>query len=96
MKTNVTTITLTAIFACLAVSAFTQQRPGGTGQILDPAVVPSAVGGLRSARTVCVSPFPEDKGRIFYFGGLDAAQGPHRDTAWIYKGVLLQTSRENP
>ena len=60
----------------------------GTGQIFDPAVVPHAAGGLRSARTVCVSPFPEDKGRVLYFGGFDAAQGPHRDTAWIYRGVL--------
>lgn len=60
----------------------------GTGQIFDPAVLPTAVGGLRSARTVCVSPFPEDKGRVLYFGGFDAAQGPHRDTAWIYKGTL--------
>jgi hypothetical protein len=46
------------------------------------------VGGLRSVRTVCVSPFPEDQGRVLYFGGFDAAQGPHRDTAWIYKGTL--------
>lgn len=60
----------------------------GTGQVFDPAVVPTAAGGLRSARTVCVSPFPEDKGRVLYFGGYDAAQGPHRDTAWIYKGIL--------
>jgi hypothetical protein len=64
----------------------------GTGQIFDPAVVPTALGGLRSARTVCVSPFPEDKGRVLYFGGFDAAQGPHRDTAWIYRGEL----REKP
>ena len=62
----------------------------GTGRVFDPAVVPSAVGGLRSARTVCVSPFPEDKGRVLYFGGFDAAQGPHRDTAWIFKGALPQ------
>jgi hypothetical protein len=62
----------------------------GTGQVFDPAVVPTAVGGLRSARTVCVSPFPEDKGRVLYFGGFDAAQGPHRDTAWIYKGNMKE------
>ena len=62
----------------------------GTGQVFDPAVVPTAVGGLRSARTVCVSPFPEDKGRVLYFGGFDAAQGPHRDTAWIYRGTLKE------
>jgi hypothetical protein len=62
-----------------------------TGQIFDPAFVPQAVGGLRSARTVCVSPFPEDKSRVLYFGGFDAAQGPHRDTAWIYKATLKET-----
>ncbi len=62
----------------------------GTGQIFDPAVVPHATGGLRSARTVCVSPFPEERGRVLYFGGFDAAQGPHRDTAWIYKGTLKE------
>jgi hypothetical protein len=50
----------------------------------------TAVGGPRSARTVCVSPFPEDKGRVLHFGGFDAAQGPHRDTAWIYKGILKE------
>ena len=62
----------------------------GTGQIFNPAFVPSAVGGLRSVRTVCVSPFPEDKGRVLYFGGFDAAQGPHRNTAWIYKATLKE------
>ena len=59
-----------------------------TGQIFDPAVTPPAVGGLRSARTLSVSPFPEDNGRVIYTGGFDAAQGPHLDTAWIYKGTL--------
>jgi hypothetical protein len=68
----------------------------GTGQVFDPAVVPHAVGGLRGARTVCVSPFPEDKGRVFYFGGFDAAQGPHRDTAWIYRALLPQVGKEKP
>jgi hypothetical protein len=61
----------------------------GSGSfVFDPAVTPQAVGGLRSARTVCISPFPEEKGRVIYFGGFDAAQGPHRDTAWIYRGVM--------
>ena len=68
----------------------------GTGQVFDPAVVPHALGGLRSARTVCVSPFPEDQGRVVYFGGFDAAQGPHRDTAWIYRGTLPTASEEKP
>jgi hypothetical protein len=66
----------------------------GTGQIFDPAFVPHAVGDLRSARTICASPFPEDKGRVFYFGGFDAAQGPHRDSAWIYRGTLPLINKE--
>jgi hypothetical protein len=68
----------------------------GTCQVFDPAVTPQAVGGLRSARTVCVSPFPEDKGRVIYFGGFDAAKGPHRDTAWIYKGTLSAEREARP
>jgi hypothetical protein len=43
---------------------------------------------LRSARTIVASPFPEEAGRVWYLGGFDAAQGPHENTAWIYKGVL--------
>jgi hypothetical protein len=68
----------------------------GTGQVFDPAITPQAVGGRRSARTVCVSPFSEDKGRVLYFGGFDAAQGPHRDTAWIYKGTLSAERETRP
>jgi len=51
---------------------------------------------LRSGRTVSVSPFPEERGRVVYFGGFDAAQGPHRDTAWIYRGTLPDTAQEMP
>lgn len=43
---------------------------------------------LRGCRTICVSPFPEEQGRVIYLGGFDAAGGPHRDTARIYKGTL--------
>lgn len=49
-------------------------------------------GGLRGCRTICVSPFPEDKGRVIYCGGFDAtglsSDSKYRDTAWIYKGTL--------
>jgi hypothetical protein len=31
-----------------------------------------------------------------YFGGFDAAQGPHRDTAWIYRALLPQVGKEKP
>ena len=43
---------------------------------------------LRCARTIVPSPFPEETGRVWYLGGFDAAQGPHENTAWIYKGTL--------
>jgi len=60
--------------------------------------VPPGV-GLKSVRTVQRSPFPEDSGRVYYFGGFDAANGPHQNTAWIYKGIaqpVAQTSTDGP
>ena len=63
-----------------------------TGRVFDPDVIPTAHGGLRCVRTICVSPFPEDQGRVFYFGGYDGGDlgtgMKHRDTAWIYRGAL--------
>jgi hypothetical protein len=47
--------------------------------------------GLRSARTACVSPFPEDAGRVVFIGGYDAgssAKHRYRNTAWIMRGQL--------
>ncbi|MEM7678754.1 MAG: hypothetical protein AAF449_22460, partial [Myxococcota bacterium] len=47
---------------------------------------------LRAVRTIAVSPFPEDEGRVLYIGGYDAFDGseaPERlkhNTAWIYRG----------
>lgn len=44
---------------------------------------------LRAVRTICPSPFPEEAGRVYYFGGFDA--GGNQDwhnTAWIYRGEL--------
>ena len=41
-------------------------------------VVPTAAGGRVSARTVCVSPFPEDTNRVLYFGGFAAQAAPTR------------------
>jgi hypothetical protein len=65
------------------------------GRILDPnCPIPNRgiPGGLRDARTICVSPFSEDRGRVLYFGGFNC--GTHYikeklvNTAWIYKGTL--------
>jgi len=44
--------------------------------------------GLRATRTIELSPFPEDKGRVLYFGGFDCAGAESRDTAWIYRGTM--------
>jgi hypothetical protein len=50
------------------------------------------LGGLRDARTICASPFDEDRGRVFYFGGFNC--GTHYieeklvNTAWVYKATL--------
>jgi len=63
-------------------------------RIWDPAHPPAdnIFGGLRGCRTICVSPFPEDAGRVIYCGGFDATglgrDTKYRDTAWIYKGTL--------
>lgn len=44
---------------------------------------------LKACRCIAESPFPEEKARVFYFGGYDAggASSKH-DTAWIYRGAI--------
>jgi arylformamidase len=42
---------------------------------------------LRSVRALAASPFVEDQGSAFYFGGFDAHVGD-RDSAWIYRGAI--------
>lgn len=41
---------------------------------------------LVSVRVIAVSPFAEDKGRAFYFGGYDCNSVPSHNTGWIYRG----------
>ena len=41
---------------------------------------------LVSTRTIAMSPFPEDRGRVLYFGGYDCNAVPSHNTAWIYRG----------
>jgi acetyl esterase/lipase len=58
------------------------------GYIDDPAR-PVAVGqSLRGTRAIEVSPFPEDGGRVVYFGGADIGKHIALDTAWVYKGTI--------
>ncbi len=58
------------------------------GEIYDPAHPIPAGKGLDGTRAIEVSPFPEDKGRVFYFGGYDCASRDSHNTAWIYRGTM--------
>ena len=63
------------------------------GRVFDPAhPQPNPPRGLLATRTIEVSPFPDDAGRVLYFGGFDCAGIVSHNTAWIYKGTL----REKP
>jgi len=65
------------------------------GRVFDPAhPVPNPPRGLLAARTLAISPFPEDKGRVLDAGGFDCARIESRDTAWIYRGeIAAQTAK---
>ncbi len=41
---------------------------------------------LRATRCIAVSPFADDQGGVFYFGGYDTAMDESHDTAWIIRG----------
>jgi hypothetical protein len=43
---------------------------------------------LVSVRAIAVSPFPEDHGLAFYFGGYDCNKVPSHNTAWIYRAEI--------
>lgn len=43
---------------------------------------------LVAVRTIAVSPFPADQGRVLYFGGFDCNSQPSHNTGWIYRGAL--------
>ena len=43
---------------------------------------------LVAVREILVSPFPEDRGRVFFFGGHDANNVDKHNTAWVYRGLL--------
>lgn len=43
---------------------------------------------LRATRSIVVSPFPEDRGRVFYLAGYDVSEMPSHNTGWIYRASL--------
>lgn len=56
---------------------------------------------LRATRCIAPSPFPEDRGQVWYFGGYDTGTMPSTNTAWIAQGrweawPALTMSRPNP
>lgn len=51
-------------------------------------LIPPGV-GLKSVRTMQISPFPQDSNRVYYLGGFDGANGPHQNTAWIYRAEVI-------
>jgi hypothetical protein len=60
------------------------------GRVFDPNhPKPDAPKGLRATRTIIVSPFTADRGRVLYFGGYDAGGDDIKhNTAWIYKAEI--------
>lgn len=43
---------------------------------------------LNANRSIIESPFPTERGRVFYFAGFDTAQRNSHNSAWVYKGTL--------
>lgn len=70
-------------------SAFLIRHRDATYEAVDPAAL-AAFGavqsGVRGIRTIAPSPFPEDAGAVWYFGGFDATGREAHDTAWIVRG----------
>jgi hypothetical protein len=66
----------------------------GHGRVFDPEnPLPNPPRGLLATRTIELSPFPEDKGRVVFCGGFDCAGIPSRNTAWIYRGVIPEAGK---
>jgi arylsulfatase A-like enzyme len=78
-------------------SYFLVRRGNGTyeyGSIFDIANPLPAGETLKGTRTIAVSPFAEDKGRVLYFGGHDCAGQDSHNTAWVYRGELGPARQE--
>jgi hypothetical protein len=45
-------------------------------------------------RSILESPFPEERGKVWYFAGHCAERKLMHDTAWIYTGTLRSNSRK--
>lgn len=57
------------------------------GQIYPEGGLPSGR-SLHGVRSIIESPFPEERGKVWYFAGHGAERKLLHNTAWIYKGTL--------
>ncbi len=57
------------------------------------ASLPEKSHGLVATRTIAASPFPEDRGAI-YFGGYDANKAPTHNSAWIIRASAAAATRQ--
>jgi hypothetical protein len=60
-----------------------------------PALTSVSPAGLVAVRTIHLSPFAEDMGRVLYMGGYDADYKPAHNSAWLYR-VGMQTALAPP
>ncbi|MCX7702674.1 MAG: alkaline phosphatase family protein [Planctomycetota bacterium] len=70
---------------------FLIRRPSGSYEhqlIYDFSNPPEKGKEIEATRTIEISPFPEDEGKVLYFGGYDCAGRESHNTAWIYKGRM--------
>jgi ribosomal protein S18 acetylase RimI-like enzyme len=79
-------------------SHYLVRRLDGTydwGPVFDPRQPLASGRSLDATRIITISPFPQDQGRVLYFGGYD---GPFVDnrTGWIYRAVLPGSDKKQP
>ncbi|MBL9126707.1 MAG: hypothetical protein JNL97_03625, partial [Verrucomicrobiales bacterium] len=70
-------------------SAFLIRHRDATYETVDSAALAAfgaVAAGSRGVRSIVPSPFPEDAGAVWYFGGYDAGGREAHDTAWIVRG----------
>jgi hypothetical protein len=76
---------------------FLMRKLDGTyehGQIYPEGGLPSGQ-SLHGVRTIIESPFPEERGKVWYFAGHGAERKLLHNTAWIYKGTLTTLTQES-
>jgi hypothetical protein len=65
------------------------------GMVFDPDHPPAPGRSLDTTRRICVSPFPEDRGRVLYFAGYDAPYADNQ-SAWICRATPPAAEEDRP